>query len=140
MRPQNEQKEERLRNKVDAGRKLKTIPTKELQAEVAGLNQIPEFDDLDKGAKLQAARDVYSLATAYLADGTAENQAVAMARAREEIRKRIDAETGTYKGFNAEAKFQIPSKSEWMAKANQSNPNATDEQLRAFYEQKYGSK
>lgn len=100
------QKEERLRNKVDAGRKLKTIPTKELQAEVAGLNQIPEFDDLDKGAKLQAARDVYSLAASYLADGTAENQAVAMARAREEIRKRIDPETSTYKGFGGETQTQ----------------------------------
>lgn len=134
----DEQKEERLRNKVYASRKIKTIPTKELQAEVAGLNQIPEFDALDKGAKLQAARDVYSLATAYLADGTAENQAVAMARAREEIRKRIDAETGTYKGFDAEAKTQVPSQSEWMAKAKQANPNATDAQLKAFYDKKYG--
>ena len=68
-------------------------------AEVAGLNEIEEFSDLSSGHKLQAARDAYSLANQYLAEGTAENQAVAMARARQEIINRIDQETGEYLGF-----------------------------------------
>jgi hypothetical protein len=131
-----EAREERLKNKVTAGAKIKTIPQKEILMEVAGLNQIDEFSDLDKGAKLQAARDVFSLANQYLAEGTAENQAVAMARARQEIIKRIDPETGEYRGFS-EKTTSVPSVEEWLAKAKKVNPNVSEQALIDYYNSKY---
>jgi hypothetical protein len=132
-----EAKEARLQNKVSAGAKIKTIPQKEIMAEVAGLNEIEEFSDLSSGHKLQAARDVYSLANQYLAEGTAENQAVAMARARQEVINRIDQETGEYLGFGGGGSVGVPSQEEWLAKAKEANPTATEEALINYYNSKY---
>jgi hypothetical protein len=96
-------KEDRQRNKIESGRKLRTIPQKELLTEVAGLNEIGEFEDLNPGMKLQAANDVFALAQGYMNEDPDINQAVAMQRARQDIVGRIDVETGEYKGFGEEA-------------------------------------
>lgn len=95
-------KEERLRSQVRARASSTKISKNDLETTVAGLNEIPEFDDLDAGAKLNAAKHVLYLANQFISDGTSSNYVSALAKAKQEVKSRIDPDSGEYKGFSAD--------------------------------------
>ena len=97
------------------------------------------FDNLSREDKHDASKHAIALANSYLTEGMAESYPEAIAMARTEIKSRIDPETNTYKGFEAEAKAKTnkPTLEDFLNKAQKANPTVSVGDLTKYYNKKY---
>jgi hypothetical protein len=134
-----ERKELLTQDKITQGRKLSFQPPKEQKAEVRLLaDQDERFADLDSTLQSAVVKDIYSVAGTYLKEDPKLDQAVALQRARRDVLGRIDEE-GKYKVI-ADPQKSVPSLDQFLPAAMKANPGYTEEQIRAIYKDKYGSK
>jgi hypothetical protein len=131
-------RETRLRSKVDSSTgKVKPLSEKDTAVEIAALNTMSEdFKGLPAGDRIRAAGNVWTLAADYLRQGQADTMTDAIELARQTVLGSIV--DGKYVTPKAGTKTGSPSMTEWMTKAKQANPGASEQELKDFYSKKYG--
>jgi hypothetical protein len=128
------------RERLDKGKAYTALSGKQLETAMIAHSTLPEFDDLDSTAdKVRASEDIDRRAYELSKSGMSPTQA--QYAAEEEVVSRI--KDGKYQGMadllKAETKTAAVTWNDWYAKAKGANPNASEKELKDFFESKYGN-